>query len=69
MAAAGMAAGLALSIIAPQSLESVLDGVKPTDPATLASALVPLIAAAALAGGIPAARAAGIDPVRALRGQ
>jgi putative ABC transport system permease protein len=69
MAAAGMTAGVALSMVATQSLESLLFGVKPIDPATLAGALALLIAAAGLACGVPAARAAAVDPVRALKGQ
>jgi ABC-type antimicrobial peptide transport system permease subunit len=40
---------------------------KPNDPLTLASAVVILVAAALLAGCVPARRAAYIDPMTALR--
>ena len=39
----------------------------PTDPFTLAAVVVLVVAAAALAAILPAARAARIDPMRALR--
>jgi predicted permease len=46
---------------------SLLYGVDPRDPITFAGAAVVLIAIAALAGWLPARRAARIDPVEALR--
>jgi predicted permease len=46
---------------------SELHGVTPTDPATFATAALALGVAAAAAGLIPAARAARINPIRALR--
>jgi ABC-type antimicrobial peptide transport system permease subunit len=48
-------------------MRTQLYGVKIYDPATLAVAVIVLSASAALAGFIPARRAAGIEPMKALR--
>jgi ABC-type antimicrobial peptide transport system permease subunit len=45
----------------------MLFGLKPTDPASLALAVVSLAAVAGLASFLPARRAATLDPVAALR--
>ena len=73
-------AGVAIGIPAALCLSPVLDhflaqawrtgfsfGTKPNDPLTVASALVVLIAAAFIAGYLPARRAVRIDPMAALR--
>ena len=62
-AAIGLLAGLALTGL----LRTILYEVSPRDPWTFAVAVPVLIAAAALASLLPAIRAAGLDPVRALR--
>jgi ABC-type antimicrobial peptide transport system permease subunit len=63
----GACVGLAAAIGVTRFLGSLLFGLKPTDPATLAAAVGMLLAVAALAAFIPARRAAAIDPVEALR--
>jgi putative ABC transport system permease protein len=67
MLAGGVLLGLAGSLAAGRLITSLLFGMHPTDPTTIASAAILLCAAALLAGYLPARRAAGIDPMRALR--
>jgi predicted permease len=63
--------GLAIALPAAWALgryvENQLFGIAPTDPATVAAAVAALVTVAALAGVIPARRAARINPIRALR--
>ena len=66
IAALGALLGLVAGSAASGILGSLLHGVSPTDPATLAAALVVLLAAVALACWIPARRAAAVDPARTL---
>jgi predicted permease len=63
----GAVVGLAAALAATRLVRSVLYGLEPTDPATLAASVALLIAVAAFAAYLPARRAAGIDPVDALR--
>jgi putative ABC transport system permease protein len=63
----GCAAGLALALAFSRLLEGMLYGVPTTDPLTLATVVVFVVAAAGLAAALPASRAARIDPLRALR--
>jgi putative ABC transport system permease protein len=65
--AVGIAAGAALALVAARTAASLLYGLKPHDPLTLLSAVVTLTAVAAVASFLPAYRAAGLDPVAALR--
>ena len=69
VAAAGAAVGLAGALAAVQLVRSLLFGVTPYDPATLALAPLSLIVVAALAALVPALRAASVDPVVALRAE
>jgi ABC-type antimicrobial peptide transport system permease subunit len=62
----GTALGLAGAWAAGRALSSLLYGVGPHDPASLVLAALVLLAIAAAAGALPARRAAGIDPTRAL---
>ena len=64
---AGVAAGLAAAVGATHYLESLLFDVKPLDTVTVAGAAALLLVCAALAGWIPARRAAAVDPMQALR--
>ena len=65
--AVGVALGAAVALAAAPAAATLLFGLEPTDPATLASAAVVLIAVAALATYIPARRAARLNPLIALR--
>lgn len=65
--AAGLAAGLVLSLALMWVLSSLLFAVRPYDPASLAAAVAVLALVALLACGIPAWRAARVDPLEALR--
>jgi len=65
--AAGTALGLAASLAAGSLITTLLYGVRANDPLHLAAATVTLAAATAVAAYLPARRAAGLDPVTALR--
>jgi len=67
LAAAGVVLGLPAALGAGQLIESLLFGLAPRDPVTLAAAAGVLIGVAALAGRVPAIRAMRVDPVVALR--
>ena len=63
----GVLAGAGVSIWASKFVATLLYGLEPRDPATLAGAVVVLAAVGALAGWIPAHRASRIDPAEVLR--
>ena len=63
----GLAIGIPVALLGGRLMRTQLYGVKIYDPATLAIAVVVLSAFAALAGFIPARRAASIEPMKALR--
>ncbi len=65
---AGVAVGVALAWASTRLLVSLLFGVAPTDPASFALAAAALCLTAACAALLPALRAAGVNPVEALRG-
>jgi predicted permease len=67
LSAIGVAIGLSSAWGLTRLVESQLFDVKPSDPATLLLATVGIAAVAMLAGYVPARRATGIDPTRALR--
>jgi predicted permease len=67
LSAIGVAIGLASAWALTRLVESQLFDVKPSDPITLALATLGIAAVAMLAGYVPARRATGIDPTRALR--
>jgi ABC-type antimicrobial peptide transport system permease subunit len=67
MAAAGAAVGLAGALGLTRFLASLLYGVRPADPLTLAAVLLLFGGIAVLACYIPAWRATRVDPLVALR--
>jgi len=67
LALVGLASGLAASLAVTRLLSSLLFGVTPTDPATLAGVAALLALVALASSWIPARRAAGVDPSIALR--
>jgi len=64
---AGLSAGYAIALLSVHALRSLLFGLSPYDPATMAGAGGVLIIAAAAAGLKPAWKAARVDPMVALR--
>jgi ABC-type antimicrobial peptide transport system permease subunit len=66
---AGVAAGFAGALATVQLVRSLLFGVTPHDPLTLAAAPASLVAVAIVACLLPAARAARVDPMIALRAE
>jgi ABC-type antimicrobial peptide transport system permease subunit len=65
--ALGLAIGIPIVLLAGRLVADQLFEVRPYDPLSLAIAVVVLSIAAALAGAIPARRAASIEPMEALR--
>jgi len=63
----GLAAGLAGTVAVAKALGGVLFGVAPADPLSLGSVVLVLLFASSLACYLPARRAAGLDPIIALR--
>jgi len=67
LTAIGVVIGIALALASVQAAKSMLFGLKPRDPLTLALAIVTLTAVAAFASILPAYRASRLDPLKALR--
>jgi predicted permease len=65
--AAGAAIGLPAAVAAARVLRSLLFALGPSDPATIVWATATLVGAGALAGFLPARRAASLSPMDALR--
>jgi predicted permease len=65
----GVAIGVAAAAGLTQLMKSLLFGVSPMDPLTYASIALALAVCAAVASYLPARRAAGVDPVEALRAE
>ena len=66
-AAIGLIIGLGASLVMMRGLSTILFGIEPTDPLTLISVGVSLMAVALLAVAVPALRAMRVDPITALR--
>jgi predicted permease len=67
LAAAGLAISVPIAFAASKLVESFLFGMRPNDPLALIGSAVTLVAAAILAGYLPARNASRIDPMIALR--
>ena len=67
LVAAGTAIGAGLSLWASKFVATLLYGLQPRDPATVAAAVLVLGAVGLLAGWLPAHRASRIDPADVLR--
>jgi predicted permease len=66
---AGLAAGLPLALGAARLLSRFLYGITPGDVPTFAGAVLLLALGGLVAAGLPARRAAGVDPIEALRNE
>jgi predicted permease len=67
LAGAGVVVGVAAALALARLVKSMLYGVQPWDPVTLAAGAFLLLAVALAASWIPACRAAGVQPMDALR--
>jgi len=69
LAAVGIVIGLPLALLASRLLRAMLFGVGPNDWLTFAGALLAVVMVAVAAAFVPARRAAGTDPMQALRAE
>ncbi|MFY9937602.1 MAG: FtsX-like permease family protein, partial [Silvibacterium sp.] len=69
LGAAGLALGLPLAFLLARALRSLLYGLGPADFVTFAVAFLSVSIITLLASAIPARRAAGVDPMQALRSE
>jgi predicted permease len=67
LAGIGGAIGLVLAFAATSTLRAILFGVEPRDPIVFGSVIVVVATIVGVASVVPARRAVGVDPVRALR--
>jgi len=67
--AGGMGAGLLLTLAAARVLRAALFGVSPLNTVTISAAVIVLALVVMAAAAIPAARAAAIDPIEAMRAE
>ncbi|HKX28973.1 MAG TPA: hypothetical protein VJ302_14850 [Blastocatellia bacterium] len=63
----GVVIGLSAAFAATRLVASMLFGLSPTDPVTIALAVLLMLTVAALAGYLPARRATQVNPMAALR--
>ena len=68
-AAAGVAIGCALALLAGRLIQGLLVGVSPADPVTLGTVAVTLIFVSCIAAVAPALRASRVNPIEALRAE
>ena len=69
LAATGLVLGVGGAVVFARAMRSLLFGVTPLDPVTFLGVTAVLGAVALLASYLPARRAAGVDPVTALRSE
>ena len=67
MVAVGTAIGVVVALATSRLISGFLYGLKPSDPVSIAVAVLLMAAAAGFAGLVPARRAARVDPMVALR--
>jgi len=67
LAGAGIVAGVGGALALTRLVKSMLYGIAPNDPLTIAGAVAVLLAVALAASWIPARRAAAVQPMEALR--
>jgi putative ABC transport system permease protein len=67
LSAAGLLLGICAALVLTDVIQSLLVGVEPTDPATYSAMVAGFLFIAAIACGVPALRAARLDPMVALR--
>ena len=66
---AGVALGVAAAIASSRFVAGLVFGLTPTDPLSIAGSIVVLVLVAAVAGYLPARRAASVNPLVALRAE
>ncbi len=69
LVAAGLILGLAIAAAGGRLLETMLYGIRPADPVILVGACCVLVITGMAAAYVPAARAASVDPMQALRSE
>jgi ABC-type antimicrobial peptide transport system permease subunit len=67
LAVAGIAVGVGAALPLTRLVKSMLYGIQPYDPTTITAGILVLLAVALAASWIPARRAAGVQPMEALR--
>jgi predicted permease len=67
MIGGGVGVGIVVSLAAERLLQHLVEGMRPTEPLTLAITVSVLVVAALLASFVPARRASRVDPMTALR--
>jgi predicted permease len=67
LAVGGIVAGLAAALLLTRAVKAMLYGIQPYDPVTLTAGVLLLLTVALAASWIPARRAAGVQPMEALR--
>jgi predicted permease len=67
LVSAGIGIGLPIALVSTRLVSSLLFGLSPTDPPTVAASILLMLTAAVTAGYVPALKASRVDPVVALR--
>ncbi len=69
LAIAGTVVGVGAALLLTRMVKSMLYGIQPRDPTTITAGILVLLAVALAASWIPAQRAAGVQPMEALRNE